>query len=68
MTIKAVTTDGVAGRGKLQAGDEVVAVGDEPVEDARELLAEFRSAVSDQEFVPVFVNRSGRRVELRLRP
>lgn len=68
MTIKAVTADGVAGRGKLQAGDEVVAVGEEPVEDARELLAEFRSAVSDQEFVPVFVNRSGRRVELRLRP
>ena len=45
MTIKAATADGVA-RGKLQAGDEVVAVGEEPVKTRAVLLAEFRSAVS----------------------
>ncbi len=66
--VTAVTEDGVAGKAKLQAGDVVVAVGEEPVEDARELLAEFRRIAGEQDAVPVFVERSGARIEIRVRP
>jgi hypothetical protein len=66
--VQAVTEDGVAGRSKLQAGDVFVAVGDEPVEDARELLAEFRRIAGEQEAVPVFVERGGARIEIQVRP
>ena len=68
MRVRTVTADGIAGKGKLQAGDLVVAVGAEAVSDAPELLAEFRSIASDEEVVPVFVERGGKRLELRLRP
>ena len=68
MRVRTVTADGIAGKGKLQAGDLVVAVGAEAVGDAPELLAEFRSIASDEEVVPVFVERGGKRLELRLRP
>ena len=68
VTVKSVTADGVAGRSKLMVGDRVVAIADEPVEDAPELLAELRALAADQEVVPVFVDRAGARVEIRMRP
>ena len=68
VTVQSVTEDGIAGRSKLQAGDQLVAVGDEPVDNARELLAEFRKAASDLEVVPLFVERDGKRLEIRVRP
>ena len=66
--ISSVTADGLAGRSKLAAGDRVVAIGDEPVENARELLAAFRKAASAQDEVSVFVERGGERLEIRVRP
>ena len=68
VTITSVTADGLAGRSKLLAGDQVVAVGDEPVENARDLLAAFREQAGEQEVVTLIVQRDGGRVTLRVRP
>ena len=68
ITITSVTADGLAGRSKLAAGDKVVAVGDEPVTSARELLAEFRKQASEQDVVTLAVERRGQRVQIQVRP
>ena len=68
VTITSVTADGLAGRSKLLAGDKVVAVGDEPVTSARELLAEFRKLASEQGVAVLAVERRGERVEIQVRP
>jgi len=66
--VTSVTADGIAGRAKMAPGDQVVAIGDEPVENTNELLAALRSAAEKLEVVPVFVERDGKRIEIRVRP
>ena len=63
-----VTADGLAGRSQLATGDTVVAVGDEPVANARELLAAFREQASEQEVVVLTVQRRDRRLKVQVRP
>ena len=66
--VTAVTADGLAGRSTLAVGDEVRSVGDEPVENARELLAAFRAQASEQDVVVLTVRRKGQRVQVSVRP
>ena len=68
MKVLAVTPDGIAGKSDLKVGDTIVNVGEEPVSDTRELLAEFRDAVSEEEVVTLVVERGSARVEVQLRP
>lgn len=66
--VTSVTADGLAGRSQLATGDTVVAVGDEPVANARELLAAFREQASEQEVVVLTVQRRDRRLKVQVRP
>ena len=68
MKVLAVPPDGIAGKSDLKVGDIIVSVGEEPVADTRELLAEFRNAASEEEVVTLVVQRSSARVEVQLRP
>ncbi|MGC6487490.1 MAG: M20/M25/M40 family metallo-hydrolase [Planctomycetota bacterium] len=68
LEVKSVTPDGLAGRSDLRADDAVVAVGDEPVENARELLAAFRKQAGEQAVVTLTVRRRGDRLQVSVRP
>ncbi|MCK5941367.1 MAG: PDZ domain-containing protein, partial [Planctomycetes bacterium] len=68
LRVRSVTEDGMAGRSKLQAGDTIVAVGDQKVGNARELLAEFRKQAEEDGEVVLSVQRGGDHLQIKVRP
>lgn len=66
--IKAIAKGGMADKGKMMAGDRIVAIDGTAVKTAQEMLAAMREAAGEHEVVTVAVMRDDQRIELKLKP